>query len=265
MACAAQQMQVVPRAGAALCLRSDVALRCSVAFARANARCSIRTRRGARNAALPRASGEAESRERTAAVTRRDCLSALAAAPLLTVHASLADDDVELRTFYGAAQPPATYGGVGGCKREQARYSLVLPTSFTEVAVSKVEKGSTGVDCHFTGPRKAEARVITLRNEGSRDGAGFSLKDPASALASVSGSDFKLQDALAAGTMTTGKRSNGFTYDVAGPTSLAIGLTTSPDGRLFAIIVSAPSSAWAANAELYNSVRDSFTVFDLAA
>jgi hypothetical protein len=84
------------------------------------------------------------------------------------------------------------------------------------------------------------------------------------ALKSVSGSDFKLQDALAAGEMKTGTRENGFTYDIDGPTCLAIGLTTTKDGRLFAVVVSAPSSAWGANAALYKSVRDSFTTYQLA-
>lgn len=44
----------------------------------------------------------------------------------------------EYITFYGAANPPATYGGVGGTTRDKARYSFVVPSGFKEDAVSKV-------------------------------------------------------------------------------------------------------------------------------
>lgn len=250
-------MQVLPRAKAALC-------------ARQGARCAFRLR-GVRRAAQPygaclvAASAAFEQRSLPEAVTRRGAVAILSASTLalLAARPACADED-ELFTFYGAAQPPATYGGVGGCRKDQARYSLSVPSSFTEVAVSKVQKGSMGIDCRFTGPRKSEIKVVTLRNEGSRDGVGFSLKDAESALKSVSGSDFTLQDALSSGEMTTGTREGGYTYDVTGPTCLAIGLTTTKDGRLFAVIVSAPSSAWSANAALYKSVRDSFTTYLLA-
>ena len=266
MACAAPNMLVLPRAGAALSGHEGAR----------SARCLFRARSvtlhagtvpvlrgavqpGARGPMSVVASGASE--RSLVAMTRRDVLAVVAAVPL-AVRPALAEDETSI--FYGAAQPPATYGGVGGCKKEQARYSLLIPSSFKEEAVSKVEKGSQGIDAKFTGPRKATIKVITLRNEGSRDGVGFTLKDPESALKSVSGSDFTLQDALATGELKTGTRENGFTYDVEGPTCLAIGLATTKDGRLFAVSVSAPSSAWSANAALYKSVRDSFTTYLLA-
>ena len=75
-------------------------------------------------------------------------------------------------TFFGAANPPATYGGVGGTTPTLARYSFDLPDgSFREDSVSKVEKGMTGLDCHFSSVparKKEEVFVISLRNEGSR-------------------------------------------------------------------------------------------------
>lgn len=40
-------------------------------------------------------------------------------------------------TFYGAANPPATYGGVGGTTLDKARYSYVVPATFKEDIVSK--------------------------------------------------------------------------------------------------------------------------------
>ena len=134
--------------------------------------------------------------------------------------------------------------------------------------MSKTEKGTGGVDSRFMsgGRTKASVYVVTLRNEGSRDGKGFAATDPESALKSVAGGDFKLQDALAAGSMTTSTRTNGgasaFVYDVEGPTGLAVMLTTSTDGRLFAIFVTAPGAAWESNKALFQGIRDSFKVYN---
>ena len=257
--------------------------------------CPLRARCGLRRAAQPAglcravvvvASAAGESQH-----ARRLFVLSTVAVPLLAPLAVLpafAEEEEEQRLFYGAAKPPASYGapslwissaaepvltralsvsvpagGVGGTDKANARYSLLLPAAFTEVATTKVQKGSQGIDCRFTGPRKAEVRVVTLRNEGVRENvSGFSLKDPESALKSITGSDFALQDALAAGELKTAVRKDGFTYDVAGPTSMALALTTTSDGRLFCIIVSAPASAWAPNEAAYKAIRDSFTTYN---
>ena len=55
------------------------------------------------------------------ALQRRDLLlGGACAAALMAPPAALADD--ELVQFYGAANPPATYGGVGGTTKDKARY-----------------------------------------------------------------------------------------------------------------------------------------------
>ena len=132
--------------------------------------------------------------------------------------------------FYGAANPPATYGGTGGTTRKLARYSFAVPPSFTEDAVSKVDKGASGIDTRFlsAGRKKASITVITLRNEGSRDGGGFVLKDADSALRTVAGANYALQDAIGSGSVTSRPRPGGFAYEIeAAPTSYAIGIETS--------------------------------------
>jgi hypothetical protein len=132
----------------------------SRASAAQSVHCSLRARSilrraapaGARGAAVVASSGA--PKQRSEEVTRRDCLAVLAAVPLLAARPALADDD-EVKTFYGAAQPPATYGGVGGCRKEQARYSLSVPAAFTEQAVRHAQSRSppparwmTGTRCH---------------------------------------------------------------------------------------------------------------------
>jgi len=110
---------------------------------------------------------------------------------LLSVSTALADE--ELSTFYGAANPPATYGGVGGTTPDKARYSFSVPSGWTEDAVSKTEKGASGVDTRFVGTgrsKKSRVYVVTLRSEGSREGEGrFVMKDAESGLKAVTGGE----------------------------------------------------------------------------
>ena len=131
--------------------------------------------------------------------------------------------------------------------------------------MSKTTKGATGVDCRFLAPGRSKAVifVVTLRSEGSREGIGFVAKDAESALKAVTGGDFKLQDVLAAGTLTTAKSTEGFLYELDGPTSLTAQLVTGGDGRLFAFFLEAPAVEFAAKKELFQSLRDSFKTYPL--
>jgi hypothetical protein len=52
--------------------------------------------------------------------------------------------DVTWRVFYGAADPPATYGYLGGTTKDKAKYSYDVPSDWVEEAPSKVEKGAGG-------------------------------------------------------------------------------------------------------------------------
>ena len=65
--------------------------------------------------------------------------------------------------------------------------------AFASVFRLQVDKGASGIDSRFiTGGRiKRTVSVVTLKNEGSRDGAGFKLQAPTTAPAVVS-NDFPL-------------------------------------------------------------------------
>lgn len=199
--------------------------------------------------------------------SRRAALLALVAAPVaLTTAPPASAEDVYVR-FYGAAAPPATYGGVGGTTAALARYSFELPVgAFKEDAVSKVDKGSIGVDVHFSSVparKKEEVFLISLRNEGSHGGAGFALSvDTETALKTVSGGSYPLQDAIENGSVTATVRPDGvYSYDLEGPTCAAIALTTSADGRLFGLFVLAPAAAWEADKTALRRIRDSLEVY----
>ena len=197
-----------------------------------------------------------------APLSRRSLVLATATLSLLPLPA-WADGNVV--QFYGAANPPATYGGVGGTTRQFARYGFLIPDTFTEEAVSKVDKGSGGVDCRFaTGGRKRETVfVVSLRNEGAADGRGFALAaDPNVALQTVAGSSTVLQDAIGAGTVTATRKGDKYVYDLQGPTCGAFVVTTK-GGRLFALSVLAPASSWAADKDQLVAIRDSFEAYDV--
>lgn len=163
---------------------------------------------------------------------------------------------------------------------------------------AQVDKGTSGIDSRFlSGGRKKESViVITLRNEGSRDGQGFVLKVPPhltavscmendcrktltvvpplscrppqdadTSLKTVAGALFALQDAIAAGTVASrpAESGGGFKYEISGgPTNYAAWVTTSKDGRLFAIFVGAPDAGWQADKAELIKIRDSFKVYD---
>ncbi len=85
----------------------------------------------------------------------------------------------------------------------------------------------------------------------------------------MTGGDFKLQDILAAGTLTattrTGAGGQAFLdYELEGPQCFTAALTTAADGRLFACFVLAPAAAWAKDKALFIAMRDSFATFNLA-
>jgi len=82
---------------------------------------------------------------------------------------------------------------VGGTTPDKARYSFSVPSGWTEDAVSKTEKGASGVDTRFVGTgrsKKSRVYVVTLRSEGSREGEGrFVMKDAESGLKAVTGGE----------------------------------------------------------------------------
>ena len=117
-----------------------------------------------------------------------------------------ASQPVTYSTFYGAAEPPATYGKVGGTTPNRAKYSYEVPSTWKEEPTSKVEKGSGGQDSRWVprGVKGVKAVLVTL-NRAGEDGQEFSLQD--TTINALAGSDPNLQDALLNGLMKT-NRSN---------------------------------------------------------
>lgn len=171
-------------------------------------------------------------------------------------------DDVELVSFYGAANPPATPGRVGGVTKDKARYTFDYPPTWKEEVVTKVEKGTNGTDVRLIGParKKENMFVLTLLNFGGKKG--FTMdQSPVPLLESLTGSLFFFQDALADGELSSrtvtkfGKKF--FEYKLVGPDSYLVQVTVE-EGRVFGFFLNANAKAFESDAELLQKMAQSF-------
>lgn len=171
----------------------------------------------------------------------------------------------ELVTFYGAANPPATPGKLGGTIKSKARYTFNVPAGWTEEVISKVEKGTNGTDVRFNGSsrKKEKCFLLTLLNYGGK--TGFTMEQPpVTLLQSLTGSLFFFQDALEAGELTaksiTKNGNKFFEYTLEGPESYLIQVTVT-DGRVFGFFVTASEKFFETDAPLLRTMVDSFDTF----
>ena len=173
---------------------------------------------------------------------------------------------VGFETFYGAANPPATYGSIGGTTAALAKYSYEVPTNWVEEATSKVEKGSGGQDSRFVkkGSRgEVKAYLLTL-NRAGQDGASFELTD--SSLQAVAGALSEMQDSIASGRVTSKreKRDDGREYalfDVDADRKYSVAISIDNTGRLFAFVVTAPASQYNRDKKTFERMINSFRVY----
>ena len=154
--------------------------------------------------------------------------------------------DVTWRVFYGAADPPATYGYLGGTTKDKAKYSYDVPSDWVEEAPSKVEKGAGGQDSRWvkSGSRGAvNVKCLTL-NRAGEDGAAFDLTDKA--LQAIAGADSKLQESINSGTVSSTKDGDFVVFTISGGSGgdYAAKLTIDNTGRLFVFLASTPSDKY---------------------
>ena len=177
-----------------------------------------------------------------------------------------ASQPVTYSTFYGAAEPPATYGKVGGTTPNRAKYSYEVPSTWKEEPTSKVEKGSGGQDSRWVprGVKGVKAVLVTL-NRAGEDGQEFSLQD--TTINALAGSDPNLQDALLNGLVKT-NRSNVegqeyIQYEIEAAIYYGVKATVDSTGRLFALIISAPDNVYKKERATYERMLDSFRTYIL--
>jgi len=179
-------------------------------------------------------------------------------------------DDAALDIFWGAANPPATYGGTASTTKEFARYSFLYPEEWKEQIINKVEKGTNGTDCRLTGsPRTKEQIYIVVLQRLGEDLKGYKVNDVEKALSGIAVADAKLQDALAQSETKTFVRREVdgqvfFDLDLNSISPFYITLTNDGAGRYFAAFITANAKGFAANKELYAKMRNSFRTYVIA-
>mmetsp|Transcript_12364 Transcript_12364/g.25981 ORF Transcript_12364/g.25981 Transcript_12364/m.25981 type:complete len:265 (-) Transcript_12364:127-921(-) len=239
------------------------------ASARSGAKAAAVSRPRVRTSTLVRCATEDASPGSSCKVARREVLSLAAAAAVMKIAPPVfADEEGEPITFYGAANPPATYGGIGGTAPEMARYTFQYPAGmFKELGVSKIEKGTNGTDTKFVSTarsKKEQVYVVSLANEGAV--GGFKQQDPERLLSSVSGSDYVFQDALNLGEVTSSKRTvdddTFYDFVIEGADTFLVSITTR-QGRLFAIFVNAPLKSYKDDKAMLETIQKSFRTLEV--
>jgi len=174
------------------------------------------------------------------------------------------DEEVTWSTFYGAANPPATYGSLGGTTKAAAKYSYDVASSWKEEPTTKVEKGSGGQDSRWVkrSSREEKAYLLTL-NPAGQDGASFELTE--AALQAVAGALSEMQDAITSGRVTSSKSMEDgkayMTYNVDADRKYTVKISLDNTGRIFAFVVTAPASQFNRDKAVLDRMVKSFRVY----
>ncbi|KAJ6821015.1 putative thylakoid lumenal 19 kDa protein, chloroplastic [Iris pallida] len=197
--------------------------------------------------------------------------AAAAAAALLlsTAPPSLAaEPKYPLHLYKGTTASAANYGGYGGnaSKKDAAEYTYLVPDTWKEHLVSKVEKGTNGTDSEFYNPKKrAEKEYLTFLS-------GFCALAPRDAvLSNLALSDVQLQDLIASAAEVGGVRSDEardgkgqlyYLYEIDGTGAYSLIKVTYARNKLYAHFVNAPNVDWGKDEEMLRTLHDSFRTVD---
>ncbi|KAF3319805.1 Thylakoid lumenal protein [Carex littledalei] len=200
-------------------------------------------------------------------------LTAAAASLLListtpAIPAAIAADQSNLHIYYGTAASAANYGGYGGNsnKKASAEYVYLVPDSWKERLVSKVEKGTNGTDSEFFNPKKRTEREYLTFLSGFR-----SLAPLDAVLNNLALSDVGLQDQIASADgvkSTERKDDNGqvyYEYEIQGAGSHSLISVTCAKNKLYSHFVTAPNPDWNRDEATLRQLHESFRTVDPAA
>lgn len=184
-----------------------------------------------------------------------------------TFTSSASADEVTYELFKGLATPPTSYGGYGGNDPQATpKYSFEYPTGWKEDKISKVEKGTQGVDGRVSNPRVKgmTAYVITLGRAGE-DGKSYVMRDLEATFQGFAGADADLQDALTEASdikrssHTDDASGNTFyDYDIDSPGFRYLATVAVKSGKVFALFVRSPARSFNANQDKLRHIVDSF-------
>lgn len=177
---------------------------------------------------------------------------------------SLATDGLQL--YYGTAASAANYGGYGGNsdKKTSAEYTYLVPSTWKERLVSKVEKGTNGTDSEFYNPKKKTEKEYLTYLSGFR-----ALAPKEVVLNNLALSDVSLQDLIASaedGVKSKEEKDEKgqiyYEYEIDGATAHGLIKVTCARNKLYAHFVNAPNAEWGKDEQMLRELHDSFKTVD---
>ena len=198
------------------------------------------------------------------------CAAAAAQIPFGPGVGAARAEEADLDVFWGAANPPATYGGTARTTQKFARYSFNYPNGWKEEAINKVEKGTNGTDCRLVGSKRNQEKIyVVVLSRLGEDFKGYKSDDVEKALSGIAVADATLQDVLTSVedktfTKRTVDGQTFFDLNLESSPTYLVTLTNDGAGRYFACFVVASNKAFSEQKETYLKMRDSFRTYVIA-
>ena len=185
--------------------------------------------------------------------------------PARAVGAKPHDAEAGYEMFFGAANPPGTYGRSARTQPSQARYEFEYPEGWEEENVNKIEKGTSGTDSRVKGKGGLEIYVTSLTRLGEDKGFVLNAKQIERTLTGLAISNYKLQDALGSGTLTSSTREGGEKGDqlfidvkIDYDTTFYGTLTNDGAGRFYALWCVAPKRRFGSKKATFDHAIETF-------
>ncbi|KAJ8899199.1 hypothetical protein K2173_012375 [Erythroxylum novogranatense] len=184
-----------------------------------------------------------------------------AATILTTSPPSLSESARSFQTYYDTAASAANYDGYGdnSDKKASVEYVYDVPDGWKERLVSKVEKGTNGIDSEFYNPKKRSEREYVISLSGFEQLASID-----EVLNNLALSDLVLQDWIdGADSVVSEVKKDGsgqlyYVYEIDGLGKHSLIKVTCTRNKLYAHFVNAPRPEWNRDVEILRHLHDSF-------
>ncbi|CAK0736242.1 hypothetical protein CVIRNUC_000714 [Coccomyxa viridis] len=169
----------------------------------------------------------------------------------------------DIKTFWGLARPPTSYGAYAGGDQKNAKYVFDYPPSWKVETVGKNEKGMQGIDCRVRNKIKGQSAYTVTFGRAGEDNKSFRLGDVDQTLQGFAGADYDLQDALVESTNKASSKAERhgqsfYDYELAGPGIQYLATVTERGGKVYAFFVKSPTKNFTTDEAALRSIVQSF-------
>ena len=182
----------------------------------------------------------------------------------------------EFVEFYGVANSPAKYEGLGGGVKEDAMYSYIMDKEvWSEAPVGPIDHRLLGIESRFLAPSKRRAFCVSRIQSGDSNRGFLSSQEPRAMLRSIADAEPPSRPGRFQGDLADAMDDGFLSYEpvmvqgvpfydfevsqTATHWLVRVGLFKD---RLYAFFVTAPEAAFQADQESLARIFRSFTVYD---